>query len=119
MRGRAVLRALLAAGFLTSGILHFAKPKPFVAIVPDGFPDPALLVAISGAAEIAGAVGLLLPQTRRAAAWGLGALLVAVFPANVNMAVHAERFASFAPGWALWARLPLQPVLIALVAIAG
>ncbi|HET6983366.1 MAG TPA: hypothetical protein VFI53_14580 [Myxococcaceae bacterium] len=74
----------------------------------------ALLVAISGACEILGGLGLLVPATRRWAAWGLVALFVAVFPANVNMAIHRLPFGKFpVPGWALWARLPLQAVLVA------
>ena len=73
-----------------------------------------LLVAISGACEILGGLGLLVPATRRWAAWGLVALFVAVFPANVNMAIHRLPFGKFpVPGWALWARLPLQAVLVA------
>lgn len=74
----------------------------------------ALLVAISGACEILGGLGLLVPATRRWAAWGLVALFVAVFPANVNMAIHRLPFGKFpVPVWALWARLPLQAVLVA------
>jgi len=105
----------LAAGaiFLTSGTLHFAKPEIFRQIVPPGLPDPDALVAISGAAEIAGAIGLFVPATRRAATLGLIALLVAVFPANVYMAVDHEKFARVAPTWLLYSRLPLQVVLIA------
>ena len=117
MRGlvaKTALRVLLAAGMVYVGVGHFRNPAPFVSIVPEWLPNPRALVAISGAAEIAGGVGLLVPQTRRAAAWGLIALFVAVFPANVNMAVHdipldGEHY----PAWALWLRLPLQAVLIA------
>ena len=105
-------RLLAAALFLFTGSLHFLKPEIFVAIVPPMLPAPALLVAISGAAEIAGAAGLLLPQTRRIAVYGLIALLLAVFPANIYMAVAHEKFASFAPQWILIVRLPLQLLLI-------
>lgn len=71
-------------------------------------------LANSGVAEMLGGLGLILPVTRRAAAWGLIALLVAVFPANLNMAVnHLPLGTSSVPAWALWARLPLQLVLIA------
>ena len=87
--------------------------------MPPGLPMPARSATlISGAAELAGGVGLLLPATRPAASWGLAALLVAVFPANILMAQHAEKFAPI-PAWALWARLPLQPLLIWLVWRAG
>jgi uncharacterized membrane protein len=67
---------------------------------------------LSGAAEILGGLGLILPATRRLAAWGLIALLVAVFPANVNMAInHLPLGTTHVPAWALWARLPLQVVM--------
>ena len=73
-----------------------------------------LLVQISGVAEMAGGLGLLLPQTRRAAAWGLVLLFIAVFPANLNMALnHLPLGTRPVPAWALWARLPLQAVFIA------
>jgi len=107
-----VSRFAAAAVFLTSGTLHFARPELFRAIVPPGLPNPGALVAISGAAELAGALGLWPPATRRWAAAGLVGLLVAVFPANVYMAVDHERFARVAPAWLLFARLPLQAVLV-------
>ena len=116
---RRLARGCVASGFAASGVLHFARPEPFRAIVPPGLGDPSLLVAISGAAELAGAAGLLVPATRRAAGIGLVILLAAVFPANVNMAQHAERFASVAPAWALWARLPLQAAIAAAVVFAA
>ena len=75
-------------------------------------PAKRALVYWSGVAEILGGLGLLFRRTRKAAGWGLVALLAAVFPANVYMATAAERFAAMAPAWALWARLPLQPLLM-------
>ncbi len=103
----------LAALFLYAGAMHFVAPGPFIRIVPRWLPAPAALVAISGACEILGGLGLLVPGTRRWAAWGLVALLVAVFPANVNMALHRLPFGKYpVPAWALWARLPLQLLLI-------
>ena len=110
-----VSRIAASAVFLSSGTLHFLKPAIFVEIVPPALPFPGALVALSGAAELAGALGLQLPRTRRAAAAGLIALLVAVFPANVYMFVAHERFAALAPSWVLLARLPLQALLIAWV----
>lgn len=107
---------VLALGMVAMGAFHLLRPAPFVAVMPEGLPAPAALVAISGVAEVAGGVGLLLPRTRRAAGWGLVALYVAVFPANVHMALHG----SFGlPAWALWARLPLQVPLIAWALWAG
>lgn len=109
-------RLLLAAIFATSGIMHFVAPEPFVRIVPPFLPRPDLMVAISGVAEVAGAIGLLVPATRRLAGWGLIALLVAVFPANIQMLLDARSQGE--PLWwqaALALRLPLQPILIWLV----
>ncbi len=94
------------------GVLHFATPRSFVSIVPAWLPNPYALVVISGFFEILGGVGLLVPRARRAASWGLVALYVAVFPANINMVVHPELGGGI-PEWSLWARLPLQFVLIA------
>ena len=74
-------RAALAALFSAAGTLHFVRPRPYEAIVPPPFPKES--VAISGVAEIAGGLALLHPATRRAGRWGLLALLLAVFPANV------------------------------------
>jgi len=107
---RNILRYLAALLFVVAGLLHFLKPEMYVAIIPPSFPAPRLLVALSGVAEIAGGIGLLIPRLRRAAGWGLVALLIAVFPANLYMAQHPEPF-HLAP-WILWARLPLQAVLI-------
>lgn len=105
----------LAALFVGAGVLHLARPRLFEAIVPPALPRPRLLVYVSGVAEIAGGLGLLVPGAREWAGWGLVALLVAVFPANVHMAREAARFRRLAPAWVLWARLPLQGVLIAAV----
>jgi uncharacterized membrane protein len=103
----------IATLFVGAGLLHFARPAFYERIVPPGFGPPRLMVHLSGAAEIAGGVGVLVPRLRRPAGWGLIALLVAVFPANVYMAVARERFAHV-PGapWSLYARLPLQFAII-------
>lgn len=110
---RVVSRWLLTLLMVAAGINHFLSPAPYVAMVPAALPAPEALVAISGVAEILGGLGLILPATRRLAAWGIVALLVAVFPANVNMAIHELPLADRqVPAWALWARLPLQLLLI-------
>lgn len=111
LRGVKISRAALAVMFSSAGSLHFLRPKSYEAIVPPPFPKRESVV-ISGVAEIAGAVAVLHPATRRAGRWGLLALLVAVFPANVYMAVSPEKIpgAHKIPRWALWARLPLQPL---------
>ncbi len=106
-------RIVLAGLMIAIGVLHFVAPAGFVRIVPSALPFPLLAVYVSGAAEILGGAGLLHPRTRRAAALGLVALYVAVFPANVNMAVHhIQPEGVVLPEWAFWARLPLQAALV-------
>jgi uncharacterized membrane protein len=106
---------LLAAAFTAAGVLHFVRPLMFARIVPPFLPWPTALVYVSGVAEILGGLGLLIPALRPWAGLGLIALLVAVFPANVYMAVAPERAGfGIAPVW-LWLRLPLQVLLIAWV----
>ena len=113
-RLKPILRALLALAMIAVGVQHFTNPTFFVRIVPPWVPDAGLAVAISGFAEILGGAGLLLRRSRVAAAWGLIALYIAVFPANVHMAVHHIQPGSTpVPAWAAWARLPLQAVFIA------
>jgi uncharacterized membrane protein len=101
--------------FLLGGIAHFAFTDTEMRIVPPGLPWPRAIVWISGACELAGAAGLLHARTRRWAAWGLFALTIAVTPANVYMLQHAEQFPSV-PAWMLVARLPLQVLLLVLIA---
>ncbi|MBP6773781.1 MAG: hypothetical protein KA154_12345 [Gemmatimonadaceae bacterium] len=99
--------------FLVSGTAHFVVPSSFDQIVPAWVPDARMATLASGAAELAGAIGLLIPATRVAAGWGLIALLLAVFPANVNM-LQLARSADAPSAYvaALWIRLPLQALLI-------
>lgn len=118
--GRGLSRVVLAGLFVGAGVLHLVRPEPFERIVPPGLPAPSLLVLVSGLAEILGGAGLLPARTRRAARWGLGALLLAVFPANVWMALDpVAAGVPEVPRWVLWARLPLQPLLMAWVWWAG
>jgi uncharacterized membrane protein len=98
--------------FIAAGAVHFVRPGMYERIVPPQFGHASELVAISGLAEIAGGAGLLFAPTRRAAGIGLIALLLAVWPANIYMAVEADRFAKISPAWALWSRVPLQLVLM-------
>lgn len=109
-----VARAVLGASFITTGALHFAKPRVYEAIMPRYLPAHRELVYASGVAEIAGGAGILLPKTRKIASWWLIATLVGVFPANVEMAAHPERFKRI-PKPLLYARLPLQGAMIAWV----
>lgn len=105
---KTIVRWLLAIAMVIVGILHFVKPDGFVKIVPPALPSPLALVLISGVFEIAGGVGLSIPRVRRAAGIGLVLLYVAVFPANIYMAMHDTEL----PKWALYARLPFQAVFI-------
>lgn len=102
----------LLAGLLAgAGISHFAVPGLYRRIVPKALPDPALIVAASGVAELACAALVAHPRTRRAGGWAAAALFVVVFPANVQMAVHSVR----GPSWlraVAFGRLPLQIPLV-------
>ncbi|MCW9708416.1 DoxX family protein [Fodinibius salsisoli] len=100
--------------FMMMGILHFLKPGVFAAIIPDFIPWHKAMVYISGVAEIAGGLGVLLPPYRAMAAWGLLLLLLAVFPANINMAVQAIQKTGLLSWYAALTilRLPLQFVLM-------
>jgi uncharacterized membrane protein len=103
----------IAALFIVAGVMHFVIPRGYAAIVPAVLPARLFLVYLSGAFELAGGVGLLVPRVRRPAALGLIALLATVFPANVQMLANA--MAAGKPPWQvalLWARLPLQFVLM-------
>lgn len=115
-----LLRKVCGPVFIFAGVLHFIRPKPYEKIVPPYLPAPRTLVYLSGLAEIAGGVGLIVPGARRPSSWWLAATLVGVFPANVHMALHPERYPKVPGGArALRARLPLQALLIAWVLDAG
>jgi uncharacterized membrane protein len=104
---------LFAGIFIVSGFLHFFHPEPYVRIMPPFLPRPLTIVQISGAAEILGGLGLLFQRFQRWAAYGLALLLVAVFPANVYMAVaHIPFPGMMGESWVQWLRLPLQIPLI-------
>ncbi len=113
MRHRTMSPGRLVMGvlYVLAGVGHFVVTRAYVRIMPNYLPAHRELVLLSGAAEIAGGLGLLVPSTRRAAAWGIVLLLIAVFPANLWMVEHPDRFSSI-PLWVLWIRLPLQLPLI-------
>lgn len=115
--GRA-LRYLMGVLYAVAGVSHFLAPRAFARIVPPQLPRPTALVYLSGVAEIVLGIGVLFERTRRLSAWGIVALLIAVFPANVYMATDdvapelvPDRFADAARIGA-WLRLPLQAVLV-------
>ncbi|MEA1931603.1 MAG: DoxX-like family protein [Euryarchaeota archaeon] len=107
---------VMGLGYVVAGILHFVVPELYAQIIPPMLPAPLALVYLSGVAEIAVGIGVLIPRTRRFAAWSTIALLVAIFPANVYMAtsmVVVEGLGSGDPSPLVrWGRLPLQGVLI-------
>lgn len=114
------------AAFLVSGTVHLVRPEVFEPVVPRGLPEPRALVVWSGVAELVCAAGMLVPRTRRAAGAAGAALLVGVFPGNVQMAVDAVRAVRRRPTPRRWAvavltlaRLPLQWPLVVWAARAG
>lgn len=116
-RTKRVLLYVQAAAYVLAGFNHLMNPTFYVAIIPPDLPDPAWLNVISGLAEIVLGVFLLEPRTRVLAAWGIIALLVAVFPANLHVALHNLGGPELAPGQgnALlnWVRIPFQAVFVA------
>jgi uncharacterized membrane protein len=104
----------LAGFFAFAGTMHFVIPRSYEAIMPPSLPRHREAVALSGVAEIVGGAAVLAQPTRRFARWWLLGLLLAVFPANVHMALNPEEVRGLdldrVPRWALWARLPLQPL---------
>lgn len=102
-----ISRLLLAAMFIATGINHFVQPAIYRPIMPAYLPWHGPLIAISGAAELVLGIVVLFRRWDRFSRWAMLGLLAAVFPANVEMVAHAERFPSI-PAWALWARLPIQ-----------
>ena len=116
MNLRDIFRWLLAAFFIAAGLNHFRDAGFYRAMMPAWLPWHEALIQVSGIAEILGGLGVLVPVARPIAGWGLIALLVAVFPANLHLAFHPVDLPGLAvPGWALWVRLPLQVLFIAWV----
>ena len=109
-----------AAFFVGAGVMHFVIPRTYTAMVPDWLPRRRELVYASGVAEIAGGALVLHPRTRRAGGLWSIATLLAVFPANVHMAVNPDRYPDVPGGApALWARLPVQALFVAWAAAAA
>ncbi|MGB3614841.1 MAG: MauE/DoxX family redox-associated membrane protein [Elainellaceae cyanobacterium] len=108
------LRGVLAVCMVVAGVLHFAATEPFVKIVPGVLPYPAAIVYVSGVIEIALGVMLLFRPLQRLAGWGLVLLFIAVYPANINMAVNQIHLDGIPDSpWVHAVRLPFQFVLIA------
>ena len=113
---RTAARLVLAAVFLGAGVLHLMVPGPFVRITPAWVPQPALVVALTGIAELLGAAGLMIPRLRIAAGWALAAYAVCVYPANIQHAMDGLASGTGQGvhlGWAYHGpRLLLQPVIV-------
>ena len=109
---KTLTRFVFGALFVVAGLNHFRNPGFYVGIMPPYLPWPLALVYLSGVAEAVLGALLLFPRWAVMAAWGLVALLVAVFPANLHMAMHPELYSSISPT-ALLLRLPLQGLLVA------
>jgi uncharacterized membrane protein len=109
-----IARWMFAGALCFLGIKHFTDSASFVAIIPPYLPAHLALVYISGFFEIAGGIGLLIPKFRRWAGWGILALLIAVYPANIHMLVN-DIYVGDMPRerWLLWARMPFQFVFAA------
>jgi len=112
--------AKLLVGLLgVSGVVHLAKPEVYEPLMPRWVPAHREVILTSGVAELACALGLVLPRTRRAAGWASAALLLGVWPGNLQMALDSNRSPSTAFKVAAWGRMPLQlPLIRAAVAAA-
>ena len=109
---RAFFLVVMAAFYFFAGVNHFRAPEVYQPMMPPYIPLPDLMIALSGAAEIALGLGLLWPRTRRLAAWGVIALLVAIFPVHFYMYEARETVFKSLPVWLIVARIPLQFVLM-------
>lgn len=106
------LKRLFALAFVAAGINHFLNPRLYLSIMPPYLPWHLPLVYVSGVLEVVLGAFLLVPAAQAFAAWGLIALLIAVFPANLHMALNTDMYPTLPP-LLLWLRLPLQALLIA------
>jgi uncharacterized membrane protein len=113
-----MLARLFGPFFVFAGVMHFVIPRQYESIMPDYLPAHKELVQASGVAEIAGGLGVMHSRTRRAASWWSIATLIAVFPANLHMALHPDTYKQV-PRIALYLRLPVQLLFIAWAHAAG
>lgn len=104
---------MMAVLYIVAGLNHFRMPDFYVMMMPPFLPEPYFLVILSGVIEIALGIGLLIPKTRKLSAWGVIALLIAIFPANLYMFQESSGVFAHIPEWVLIIRLPFQLILIA------
>jgi len=112
MTTRLTFRILLGIFFVAAGANHFRAPGMYLGMIPAWLPAPSTLVEISGVAEIMGGIGVLVPATRLFSGWGLIALLIAIFPANLHVAMQGHMPGFDLSPFTLWLRLPFQLVFI-------
>jgi uncharacterized membrane protein len=111
---KTILLWVMGIAYVVAGLNHFINPEIYLQMMPPYLPWHRELVALSGVFEVLGGVGVLVPRTRRLAAWGIIALLIAIFPANLHLALNEVPFmGSVQPRWAMWLRLPFQLLFIA------
>lgn len=103
---------MLAIAYFGVGVVHLLRPEGFLPIMPSWVPFPREVVLLTGVAEIAGALGLMVPKLRRAAGWGLAAYAVGVFPANIKHAMEGVALGGEVLGWGYHGpRLLAQPII--------
>lgn len=112
LKPRQRTRRWLALLFIVSGAYHFISVETYLGMMPAYVPYPRAAIYLSGAAEVLGGIGVLLPRWQKAAAWGLIVLLAALLPANLHLAINGWEAVSL-PSWILWASVPLQFLLMA------
>ena len=110
-----ILLYLMAGFYIVAGVMHFVRPGYYVPMMPPYLPWHMLLIYLSGVAEVVLGIAVLIPSLRSAAAWGIILLLIAIFPANLHIALHNVPVFGAAEGAGIgnWIRLPFQLVLIA------
>ena len=117
---RTAFRWVLALFYLAAGYVHLTMPNTFMPVMPDWVPAPYQVILLTGACEVAGAIGLIVPRTRWLAGLMLGLYAVAVFPVNIKHAVYGPAIAGLPNMWYYHGpRLLLQPVLVWWALYAG
>ena len=107
------MRVAAGIAFVIASVPHFTSPERYLPMMPPFVPAPLAMIYVSGAAELLGGLGMLIPRTARLAAWFLAALLVAIFPANMYVAISGVNAAGLPSSpWYTWSRLPFQLVFV-------
>ena len=112
---KTILLYLMSAFYIFAGVMHFIRPDYYVPMMPPYLPWHMFLIYLSGLAEVLLGLAVLVPSLRSLAAWGIILLLIAIFPANLHIALHNVPVFGAAEGAGIgnWIRLPFQLVLIA------